>query len=396
MSNSKSPTTDKPEHKVTVVHEVAHLPAQPNTALITGVNGQDGSYLAEFLLGKGYKVHGLVRRASSFNTERIDHLYRDPNFQLHYGDLTDGTALMSVIATVRPSEIYNLAAQSHVQVSFDMPEYTAECDGVGVLKLLDAIRACGLTKHTRFYQASTSELYGSTLQTLIEERRKSGKTGEPIMLSESTPFHPRSPYAVAKMFAYWIVVNYRESYGMFASNGILFNHESPRRGPTFVTRKIARGAALIARQKEDCLFLGNLNALRDWGHARDYVEGMWMMLQADAPRDYVLAMGEQYSVRQFAELCFERVGLPIKWKGEGISEVGYVAAEPDRIVVRVDEKYFRPAEVENLLGDATKARKELGWVPRTPFKTLVDEMVDSELQLVDASGGKVQHNPQEA
>lgn len=368
-------------HKTTVIHEVAHLGSAPKTALITGITGQDGSYLAELLLSKGYHVHGIVRRSSSFNTSRIDHLFSHENLKLHYGDMTDGTALMSVVATVRPSEVYNLAAQSHVQVSFDMPEFTAECDGVGCLKLLDAIRACGLTKQTRFYQASTSELYGK-----VQE----------IPQKETTPFYPRSPYAVAKLYAYWIVVNYRESYDMFACNGILFNHESPRRGPTFVTRKVARGAARIVRGLDKCLYLGNLNALRDWGHAADFVEGMWRILQHSDPEDWVLATGEQYSVRKFCELCFAQVGLPIGWRGEGIDEVGFVVADPERIVLRVDAKYFRPAEVETLLGDATKARTKLGWTLARPFEVLVHEMVQSELDFIDHHSGGKEHSPNES
>eukprot|EP01013_Petalomonas_cantuscygni_P013057 TRINITY_DN271_c0_g1_i2.p1 TRINITY_DN271_c0_g1~~TRINITY_DN271_c0_g1_i2.p1 ORF type:complete len:399 (-),score=108.67 TRINITY_DN271_c0_g1_i2:216-1412(-) len=368
-SMDKSTDAREKLHKFELVHEVGHLGSRPKTALITGITGQDGSYLAELLLSKGYMVHGIMRRASSFNTSRIDHFFDHPNLRVHYGDMTDGTALTSVIATARPSEVYNLAAQSHVQVSFDMPEFTAQCDAVGCLKLLDAIRACGLAKSTRFYQASTSELYGK-----VQE----------IPQKETTPFYPRSPYAVAKMYAYWIVVNYRESYGIHASNGILFNHESPRRGPTFVTRKIARATARIVRGRDTCLFLGNMNALRDWGHAADFVEGMWRILQHPTAEDWVLATGKQYSVREFCERCFRHVGVELKWRGEGLDEEGYDAKDPERVYVRVDPKYFRPAEVDTLLGDPTKARTKLGWTLQRSFEQLVQEMMDSELSAIDS------------
>src|SRR5690606_6350983 len=322
------------------------------TALITGITGQDGAYLAEFLLKKGYIVHGVKRRSSLFNTDRIDHLYQDPHekdrhFTLHYGDLTDSTNLIRIVQETQPDEIYNLAAQSHVQVSFETPEYTANADAVGALRLLEAIRILGLEKKTRFYQASTSELYGKVQET---------------PQTETTPFWPRSPYAVAKMYAYWIVVNYREAYGMHASNGILFNHEGPRRGETFVTRKITRGVAAIHKGLEECLYLGNLDAKRDWGHARDYVEGMWMMLQKDVPDDYVLATGETHSVRKFLEHSFQCLGHTIEWKGKGVDEIGIDQAS-GKTVVKVDERYFRPTEVDLLLGDASKAERVLGWKP---------------------------------
>ncbi|MEC5384402.1 GDP-mannose 4,6-dehydratase [Uliginosibacterium sp. H3] len=342
-------------------------------ALITGVTGQDGSYLAEFLLKKGYVVHGIKRRSSLFNTDRIDHLYQDPhvdgrNFILHYGDLTDSTNLTRVIQKVQPDEIYNLAAQSHVAVSFEEPEYTANADGVGALRILEAIRILGLEQKTRFYQASTSELYG-----LVQE----------IPQKETTPFYPRSPYAVAKLYAYWITVNYREAYGMYACNGVLFNHESPLRGETFVTRKITRAVARIALGLQDCLYLGNMSALRDWGHARDYVEMQWLMLQQDKPEDFVIATGVQYSVRQFVEFAAAELGITISFEGEGEREIGVVqsvAGDKARckvgdVIVKVDPRYFRPTEVETLLGDPTKAKEKLGWVPTTTLQELVKEMV---------------------
>jgi GDPmannose 4,6-dehydratase len=332
-------------------------------ALITGITGQDGSYLAEFLLERGYEVHGIKRRSSSFNTDRIDHIYEDPHaeerrFILHYGDLTDSTAVLRIIQQVQPNEIYNLAAQSHVQVSFEEPEYTANADGVGTLRVLEAMRILGLSRLTRFYQASTSELYG-----LVQETPQ----------RESTPFYPRSPYAVAKLYAYWITVNYREAYGMYACNGILFNHESPRRGETFVTRKITRALARIQLGLQDCLYLGNLNALRDWGHARDYVEMQWLMLQQPEPDDFVIATGRQFSVRQFVEIAAAELGLRIRWQGAGVEERGY--DQDGRCIVAVDPRYFRPTEVETLLGDASKARQKLGWEPKISFEQLVREMV---------------------
>jgi GDPmannose 4,6-dehydratase len=350
------------------------------TALITGVTGQDGSYLAELLLAKGYEVHGIKRRASSFNTERIDHIYQDPHvedsrFFLHYGDLSDTSNLTRIMQEVRPDEVYNLGAMSHVAVSFASPEYTADVDGLGTLRLLEAIRFLGLEDRTRFYQASTSELYG-----LAQE----------VPQKETTPFHPRSPYAVAKLYAYWITINYREAYGMYACNGILFNHESPRRGETFVTRKITRGLANIAQGLERQLFLGNLDALRDWGHARDYVEMQWLMLQQDAPEDYVIATGRQYSVRHFVELAARELGIDIAWQGEGMDERGVVAAvhgddapgvAPGQTIVAVDPQYFRPAEVETLLGDPGKARRRLGWEPRTSVDAMVQEMVAHDLSM---------------
>ncbi|MCB9537386.1 MAG: GDP-mannose 4,6-dehydratase [Myxococcales bacterium] len=341
------------------------------TALITGVTGQDGAYLAELLLQKGYVVHGVKRRSSSFNTQRIDHLYQDPHEQsprlfLHYGDLTDSTNLIRIVQEVQPDEIYNLAAQSHVQVSFETPEYTANADAVGTLRLLEAIRILGLTEKTRFYQASTSELFG-----LVQETPQ----------RETTPFYPRSPYAAAKLYAYWITVNYREAYGMHASNGILFNHESPIRGETFVTRKITRAVAAMHLGLQDRLFLGNLDARRDWGHAKDYVEGMWRMMQQDTPDDYVLATGETHAVREFVELAFAEVGRRVRWEGEGVGEKG-VDAETGQVLVEVDPRYFRPTEVELLLGDATKAREKLGWVHSTPFRTLVTDMVKADLATI--------------
>jgi GDPmannose 4,6-dehydratase len=337
-------------------------------ALITGVTGQDGAYLSEFLLGKGYHVHGIKRRASQFNTNRIDHLYQDPHetrrrFILHYGDLTDSTNLIRIIQQVQPDEIYNLAAQSHVQVSFETPEYTANADALGTLRLLEAVRILGLEKKARFYQASTSELYGQVRQT---------------PQTENTPFHPRSPYAVAKLYAYWITINYREAYGIYGCNGILFNHESRLRGETFVTRKITRALARIKLGLQDCLYLGNLDAKRDWGHAKDYVEMMWLILQQDAPDDYVVATGVQHSVRQFVLAAAGALDLPIRFEGTGMQEKGYLTTT-GKCVVAVDPRYFRPTEVDSLLGDATKARQKLGWVPRITFDQMVREMVESDL-----------------
>jgi GDPmannose 4,6-dehydratase len=336
-------------------------------ALITGITGQDGAYLAEFLLRKGYTVHGIKRRSSLFNTDRIDHLYQDPHvgkrdFQLHYGDLTDSCGLLHIVQKVQPDEIYNLGAQSHVAVSFEQPEYTANVDATGTLRILEAIRILGLEKATRFYQASTSELYG-----LVQQ----------IPQTEKTPFHPRSPYAVAKLYAYWITVNYREAYGMFACNGILFNHESPMRGETFVTRKITRALARIKLGLQDKLYLGNLDALRDWGHARDYVEMQWLMLQQETPEDYVIATGEQHSVREFVTIAAEDLGMALTWRGHGVDEVAM--DQSGAAVVAVDPRYFRPAEVETLLGDATYARTRLGWKPKVTFAELVKEMVQSDL-----------------
>ncbi len=337
-------------------------------ALITGITGQDGSYLAELLLEKGYEVHGIKRRASSFNTTRVDHLYQDPHethrrFHLHYGDLTDSTNLIRIVQEVRPDEIYNLGAQSHVAVSFDTPEYTANADALGTLRLLEAIRILGITDTVRFYQAGTSEMFGKVQE--IPQR-------------ETTPFYPRSPYGVAKLYGYWITVNYRESYGLFAANGILFNHESPRRGETFVSRKITRALARIEVGLEQCLYLGNLNARRDWGHAKDYVEAQWLMLQQDKPADYVVATGLQYSVRDCARVAGEKLGMPIEFRGEGLDEVG-IDTRTGRTVVRVDPAYFRPAEVETLLGDASKAKAELGWAPKITFEQLITEMVENDL-----------------
>ncbi|WP_141056544.1 GDP-mannose 4,6-dehydratase [Tepidiphilus succinatimandens] len=338
-------------------------------ALITGITGQDGSYLAELLLSKGYEVHGIRRRTSLFNTDRIDHLYHDPHSKgfdltLHYGDLTDSSSLIRIVQQVQPDEIYNLAAQSHVAVSFEQPEYTANSDALGTLRLLEAIRIAGLEKKTRFYQASTSELYG-----LVQE----------IPQKETTPFWPRSPYAVAKMYAYWITVNYREAYGMYACNGILFNHESPVRGETFVTRKITRALARIKLGLQECLYLGNMNALRDWGHARDYVQMQWMMLQQETPEDFVIATGEQHSVREFVELAAKEIGIQVQWEGQGENEKGY-DAQTGKCIVAVDPKYYRPAEVETLLGDPTKARQKLGWVPTTSFQELVSEMMQEDMK----------------
>lgn len=337
-------------------------------ALITGVTGQDGAYLAEFLLNKGYEVHGIKRRSSLFNTDRIDHLYQDPHvshpkFVLHYGDLTDSSNLTRIIQQVQPDEIYNLGAQSHVAVSFEEPEYTADVDGLGTLRILEAIRILGLTKKTRFYQASSSELYG-----LVQE----------VPQKESTPFYPRSPYGVAKLYAYWITVNYRESYGIYACNGILFNHESPLRGETFVTRKITRGLARIKLGLQECLYLGNLDALRDWGHAKDYVEMQWMMLQQDTPEDFVIASGIQHSVRDFVDAAAEELDIVITWKGKAIEEKGYDSR--GNCIVAVDNRYFRPTEVDTLLGDATKARNNLGWAPKISFKELVAEMMHEDLK----------------
>jgi GDPmannose 4,6-dehydratase len=343
-------------------------------ALITGITGQDGAYLAELLLSKGYVVHGVKRRSSSFNTGRVEHLYRDPHendvrFFMHYGDLTDATNLIRLVQETQPCEIYNLAAQSHVQVSFETPEYTANADGIGTLRLLEAIRILGLEKTTRFYQASTSELYGKVQETPQRE---------------TTPFYPRSPYAAAKLYAYWITVNYREAYGLHASNGILFNHESPIRGETFVTRKITRAVAAIQAGKQDCLYLGNLDAKRDWGHAKDYVEGMWLMLQQDQPDDYVLATGETHAVREFVELAFAEVGRKINWEGRGVNEVGRDAVD-GKTLVRVDPTYFRPTEVDLLLGDPTKAHQRLGWRHSTPFHDLVRDMVAADMKRVGAA-----------
>jgi len=338
-------------------------------ALITGITGQDGAYLAELLLQKGYIVHGVKRRASLFNTDRIDHLYQDPhvdnkNFILHYGDLTDSTNLIRIIQQVQPDEIYNLAAMSHVAVSFETPEYTANADGIGTLRILEAIRILGLEKKTRFYQASTSELYG-----LVQE----------IPQKETTPFYPRSPYAVAKMYAYWITVNYREAYGMYACNGILFNHESPIRGETFVTRKITRALARIKLGLQDCLYLGNMDSLRDWGHAKDYVEMQWLMLQQEQPEDFVIATGVQYSVRDFVNAAAKELGISVRWEGKGVDEKGYDAAS-GKCIVQVDPRYFRPTEVETLLGDPSKAREKLGWTPKISFDELVAEMVREDLK----------------
>ena len=344
-------------------------------ALITGITGQDGSYLAELLLEKGYEVHGIIRRASTFNTKRIDHLYQDPHEEnvrlfLHYGDITDSSNLNRLIEKIQPTEIYNLAAQSHVGVSFDSPEYTAEATGVSTLRILDAIRESGVK--TKFYQASTSELFGGLPDTAPQ--------------SEKTPFYPKSPYGVAKLYSYWITVNYRESYDIFACNGILFNHESPRRGETFVTRKITRAAAAIHLGMQDKLYLGNLDAKRDWGHAKDYVEGMWRILQQDKPQDYVLSMNETHTVREFVELAFAELGYELEWQGTGVDEKG-IDKKSGRVLVEVDPRYFRPAEVELLWGDSTKARTELGWEPKYSFMDLVKEMVQSDLEELKNGGG---------
>jgi len=345
--------------------------AAKKTAYITGITGQDGAYLAELLLEKGYEVHGVKRRSSSFNTSRIDHLqidnHRPGNLHLHYGDMTDSTTLIRQISDIRPDEIYNLAAQSHVQVSFEMPEYTANADAVGTLRILEAVRMLGLTETTKFYQASTSELYGKVQE--IPQR-------------ETTPFYPRSPYAVAKLYAFWMTVNYREAYNMFATNGILFNHESPVRGETFVTRKISRAAAAIKLGLQDTLYLGNLDAQRDWGHARDYVEGMWRILQHDVPEDFVLATGEMHSVRAFCDAAFATTDITLEWKGEGVDEKGYDIIT-GRCLVQVDPRYFRPTEVEQLLGDPSKAKEKLGWESSTPFADLVKEMVTEDYKLLE-------------
>jgi GDPmannose 4,6-dehydratase len=344
------------------------------TALITGVTGQDGSYLAEFLLEKGYTVHGIKRRASQFNTQRVDHIYQDPHlenarFKLHYGDLTDATNLIRIVQETQPDEIYNLGAQSHVAVSFESPEYTADVDALGTLRLLEAIRILGREQTTRFYQASTSELYG-----LVRE----------VPQTENTPFYPRSPYAVAKLYAYWMCVNYRESYGIYACNGILFNHESPRRGETFVTRKVTRGLANIACGIEPCVYMGNIDALRDWGHARDYVRMQWLMLQQETPEDFVIATGQQISVREFIEKSASWLGIKLRWEGHGVDELGIVddvsgeaaaALRPGQIIIRIDPRYFRPTEVETLLGDATKAKEKMGWVPEITIEQMIEEMV---------------------
>ena len=368
------------------------------TALITGITGQDGAYLAEFLLHKGYTVHGIKRRTSLFNTDRIDHLYRDPHeaeqdFVLHYGDMTDSSSLVRIIEQTQPDEVYNLAAQSHVAVSFEEPEYTANSDALGALRMLEAIRMLGLQESCRFYQASTSELYGKVME---------------IPQNEDTPFYPRSPYAVAKLYAYWITVNYRESYNMYACNGILFNHESPIRGETFVTRKITRALARIALGHQDCLYLGNLDARRDWGHARDYVEAQWLILQQEKPEDFAIATGEQHSVREFVDISARELGITLRWQGEGLDEIGIIdSIDTDddalkttlpasgSVIVRVDPRYYRPCEVETLLGDPTKAREQLGWVPKIPFEDMVREMVASDLeeaqrdQLVESRGYRV-------
>ncbi|HJP53730.1 MAG TPA: GDP-mannose 4,6-dehydratase [Rhodospirillales bacterium] len=346
------------------------------TALITGVTGQDGAILAEFLLNKGYTVHGIKRRSSSFNTARVDHLYQDPHaegirFFMHYGDLTDATNLIRLVQTTQPDEIYNLAAQSHVQVSFETPEYTANADALGTLRLLEAIRILGMEDKVRFYQASTSELYGNA---------------EEIPQNENTPFQPRSPYGAAKLYAYWITVNYREAYGLHASNGILFNHEGPTRGETFVTRKITQGVAAIESGADGQLYLGNLDAKRDWGHAGDYVEGMWLMLQQAEPDDYVLATGESHSVREFVELAFSHVGRKIEWRGEGVEEKG-IDADTGQLLINIDRRYYRPTEIFHLRGDASKARKKLGWRPRRTFLELVREMVEADIEALGAGRG---------
>lgn len=343
-----------------------------NVALITGITGQDGSYLAELLLKKGYEVHGIIRRASTFNTSRIEHLYTDPKahkggrMKLHYGDMTDSSSLVKIITSVKPREIYNLAAQSHVKVSFELSEYTAEVDAVGTLRLLDAIRTCGMEKTVRFYQASTSELYGKVVET---------------PQNETTPFYPRSPYACAKMYGYWIVINYREAYNIFACNGILFNHESPRRGENFVTRKITRSVAKISLDQLEYFELGNLDSKRDWGHAIDYVEAMWLMLQQDSPDDFVIATGETHSVREFVEAAFKYIGREIVWQGEGVNEVG-IEKSSGIMRVKINSKYFRPTEVDLLLGDASKAKRELGWQPKVTFAQLVEDMMEADIELM--------------
>ena len=364
--------------------------AMKKVALITGVTGQDGAYLAEFLLDKGYVVHGIKRRTSLFNTDRIDHLYQDPHEKgrrlvLHYGDMTDSSSLTRIVQQVQPDEIYNLAAQSHVAVSFEEPEYTADSDALGALRLLEAIRILGMEKKTRFYQASTSELYGKAVETPQKE---------------TTPFYPRSPYGVAKLYAYWITVNYREAYGMFACNGILFNHESPVRGETFVTRKITRAMARIKLGLQDCLYLGNLNAKRDWGHARDFVEAQWRMLQLPKPEDFGIATGEQHSVREFVEAVAQELGMKIRWQGRGVKEVGILnsalstqhpALKKGSVIVAVDPRYFRPTEVDALLGDASKARKKLGWTPKIKFKQLVAEMVSADFKAAERDELVIRH-----
>jgi GDPmannose 4,6-dehydratase len=364
--------TNSPAAMASSQDELAAFRAR-KVALITGISGQDGSYLAELLLSKGYKVHGVIRRSSSFNTARIEHLYANPvthhadaTFNLHYGDMTDSSCLIKLITSIQPTEVYHLAAQSHVKVSFDLPEYTAEVDAVGTLRLLDAIHACGLTNKVRFYQASTSELYGK-----VQE----------VPQKETTPFYPRSPYAVAKLYAYWIVVNYREAYDMFSCNGILFNHESPRRGETFVTRKITRAVAKISLGQQECVELGNINAKRDWGHAKEYVEAMWRILQHDKPDDFVVATGQFYTVRLFLELAFKEIGKEIVWQGEGVNEIG-VEKGTNITRVKVNPKYYRPTEVEELIGDPTKAKTVLGWEPKITINELVKEMVESDIQLM--------------
>ena len=359
-----------------ILKDINYSKVDKKIALITGITGQDGSYLAEFLLSKGYFVHGIKRRSSSFNTSRIDHLYEDPhekhqNFILHYGDLTDSTNLIRIIQDVQPHEIYNLGAQSHVAVSFETPEYTANCDALGTLRILEAIRILGLEEKTKIYQASTSELFGQ-----VQE----------VPQTEKTPFYPRSPYGVAKMYAYWITVNYRESYGLFACNGILFNHESPRRGETFVTKKITRGLARIHCGLENCIYLGNLDSLRDWGHAKDYVEMQWLMLQQETPKDYVIATGRSESIRKFVEITALKLGWGnnsssgIIWEGEGLNEIGK-REDTGKIVIRIDKRYFRPAEVETLIGDSSKAKKELGWEPRISLEKMIEEMVAYDLEV---------------
>lgn len=349
-------------------------------ALITGITGQDGAYLAELLLGKGYEVHGVKRRSSSFNSGRVDHLYHDPheanvNFRMHYGDMTDSTNLIRIVQETQPDEIYNLAAQSHVQVSFETPEYTANADGIGTLRLLEAVRILKMEKKTRFYQASTSELYGK-----VQE----------VPQKETTPFYPRSPYAAAKLYAYWITVNYREAYGMFACNGILFNHEGPTRGETFVTRKITRAVAAISLGIQDKLFVGNIESKRDWGHARDYVEGMWKILQQNEPEDFVLATGETHKVREFIELAFAEVGVAIEWRGAGVDEQG-LDAKTGRVLVEIDPRYFRPTEVDLLIGDPSKAHEKLGWTHKTSFPQLVKEMVAADIKLIAEEKGRRRH-----
>eukprot|EP01096_Ripella_sp_DP13-Kostka_P004950 TRINITY_DN174_c3_g1_i1.p1 TRINITY_DN174_c3_g1~~TRINITY_DN174_c3_g1_i1.p1 ORF type:complete len:460 (+),score=147.08 TRINITY_DN174_c3_g1_i1:169-1380(+) len=371
-SSSSSESSDSESGRITPTPLPLERPLPRKVALITGITGQDGSYLADFLLSKNYIVHGIIRRASTFNTGRIEHLYHDVHvsglpMELHYGDLTDSSCLVSVLNKTRPQEIYNLAAQSHVKVSFELADYTAQTSGVGTLRILDAIRICDLSDTVRFYQASTSELYGGM---------------GPIPYSETTPFYPRSPYAVAKLYAYWITVNYREAFGMHASNGILFNHESPRRGPNFVTRKITRAVARIKKGLQDCLYLGNLEAYRDWGHAKEYVEAMWIMLQQEKPDDYVIATGEMHTVREFCEKAFGFAGIPLKWEGEGVNEVG-VLEGTSHVAIRIDPRYYRPTEVDQLLGDASKAKRVLDWSPKITFHDLVQEMVTEDLKLLE-------------